>query len=159
MSRVYLDTNYLFGLVRQPDEAARPDYAAWRARVEAEISSDPPLVSALVVDELAHRLVLAWLRDSGETAPLTTFRRSTPTVMKRMRTRLAGLWKALDGLDLDVASSQPSSMHLAQSLMSDPGLAPRDAFHAAYAIDGGCDWIVSSDAAFDRLPRLRRLGP
>jgi predicted nucleic acid-binding protein len=49
-------------------------------------------------------------------------------------------------------------MRIAQSLTSDPGLSPRDAFHAAFALDGGCDWIVSSDAAFDRVPRLRRLG-
>ena len=79
--------------------------------------------------------------------------------MKRMRSRLVALWKALDGLDLDWAPSRPLSQRLAQSLMSDPGLEPRDAFHAAYAIDGGCKWIVSSDVAFDRVPGLDRLGP
>jgi len=159
LSRVYLDTNYLFGLMRQAEQSAPAEYLSWRERVEAEIGSDAPLISALVVDELAYRLVLAWLRDSGDAAPLTTFRRSTVTVMKRMRARLSGLWKALDDLDLDLAPSHPSSMHIAQSLMGDPGLAPRDAFHAAYAIDGRCDWIVSSDATFGRLPQLRRLGP
>lgn len=159
MSRAYLDTNYLFGLVRQSDLAAGAEYAAWRERVEAEIAADPALVSDLVVDELAYRLVLAWLRDSGDTDPLTTYRRSTATVMKRMRSKLAALWKALDGLDLDWVSSRMSSLHIAQSLMGDPGLSPRDAFHAAYAIDGGCELIVSSDAAFDEVPRLRRFGP
>lgn len=159
MTRVYLDTNYLFGLMRQSDPAFDPDYVAWRKRVEAEIAADPALVSDLVVDELAYRLVLAWLRDSGDADPLTTYRKSTTSVMKRMRSRLVTLWKALDDLDLDWASSQPSSQHLAQSLLSDPGLSPRDAFHAAYAIDGGCHWIVSSDAAFDRVPKLGRLGP
>ena len=159
MSRVYLDTNYLFGLLRPGDPAANPSYVAWRERVEAEIGVDPALASDLVVDELAYRLVLSWLSDSGDADPLTTYRRSTASVMKRMRSRLVALWKALDGLDLDWAPSQPSSQHLAQSLMSDPGLAPRDAFHAAYAIDGGCKWIVSSDAVFDRLRRLDRLGP
>ncbi len=159
MSRVYLDTNYLFGLMRQTEQSAPAEYLYWREGVEAEIGSDRPLISALVVDELAYRLVLAWLCDSGDAAALATFRRSTVTVMKRMRGRLAGLWKALDNLDLDLAPSHLSSMHIAQSLMSDLGLAPRDAFHAAYAIDGRCDWIVSSDATFDRVPRLRRLGP
>lgn len=159
MSRVYLDTNYLFGLLRHSEQAGRPEFLSWRERVEVQIGSDPPLISALVVDELAYRLVLAWLRDAGDAAPLTTFRGSTATVMKRMRRRLSELWKALDDLDLDLASSHPSSMHIARSLMIDPGLAPRDAFHAAYAIDGGCDWIVSSDAEFDRMPLLLRLGP
>lgn len=159
MTRVYLETNYLFGLMRQKGPSVDRDYAAWRQRVEAEIEADPALTSDLVMDELAYRLVLAWLRDSGDGDPLTTYRKSTATVMKRMRSKLVALWRALDELDLDWASSQPSSHHLAQLLMGDPGLSPRDAFHAAYAIDGGCKWIVTSDAAFDRVPRLGRLGP
>lgn len=159
MTRVYLDTNYLFGLMRQGGPAVDPEYGAWRERVEAEIADDPALASDLVVDELTYRLVLAWLRDSGDRDPLTTYRNSTAVVMKRMRSRLVALWKALDDLDLDWASSQPSSQHVAQSLMSNPGLSPRDAFHAAYAIDGECKWIVSSDAAFDHVSRLGRLGP
>jgi len=159
VTRVYLDTNYLFGLLRQSESTIDPVYAAWRERVEAEIATDAALTSDLVMDELAYRLVLSWLRDSGDTDPLATYRRSTATVMKRMRSRLVALWKALDDLDLDWASSQRSSQHLAQSLMGNPGLSPRDAFHAAYAIDGGCNWIVTSDPAFDRIPRLDRLGP
>ncbi len=159
MTRAYLDTNYLFGLMRQGDLALDAEYLSWRKRVEAEVGTDAPVVSDLVVDELAYRLVLTWLRDSGDTAPLETYRRSGPSVMKRMRSRLAALWKALAGLDLDWATSSPSSLHIAQSLMGNPGLSPRDAFHAAYAIDSGCQWIVSSDVVFDRVPRLSRLGP
>jgi predicted nucleic acid-binding protein len=159
VTRVYLDTNYLFGLMRQGDLAVEPEYGAWRERVEVEIGADPAVASDLVVDELAYRLVLAWLRDSGDRDPLATYRKSTVVVMKRMRSRLVAVWKALDDLDLDWASSQLSSQHVAQSLMSNPGLSPRDAFHAAYAIDGGCKWIVSSDSAFDRVSRLGRLGP
>ncbi len=159
MSRVYLDTNFLFGLVRQDERASDPTFTAWRERVEAETGSDPPVVSALVVDELAYRLVLAWLHDSGDKNPLTTFRQSPATVMKRMRSRLAKLWKALDDIGLDIAASDLSSIRNAQSLMGNPGLTPRDAFHAAYAIDSRCAWIVSSDREFDRVHRLSRLGP
>lgn len=159
MSRVYLDTNFLFGLVRQDERVRNSAFSVWRERVDAETRSDPLVVSALVVDELAYRLVLAWLRDSGDNQPLTTFRQSPATVMKRMRPRLAKLWNALDAIDLDIAASDLLSIRHAQSLMSDPGLAPRDAFHAAYAIDSRCAWIVSSDREFDRVRRLSRLGP
>lgn len=159
MTRVYLDTNYLFGLVRPGTKEREADYRAWRERVEAEIGADPPLISDLVADELAYRLVLAWLRDFGDQQPLTTFRRSTSAVMRRMRAKLSALWKGLDALDLDWATSRSSSLHIARSLMADPGLSPRDAFHAAYSIDNGCEWIVSSDLDFDRVPRLNRLGP
>jgi predicted nucleic acid-binding protein len=38
-------------------------------------------------------------------------------------------------------------------------LAPRDAFHAAHAIEAGCDIIASADTDFDRVDGLRRLAP
>jgi predicted nucleic acid-binding protein len=43
--------------------------------------------------------------------------------------------------------------------MARPGLAPRDAFHAAHALEAGCGFIASSDADFDRVPGLRLLAP
>jgi predicted nucleic acid-binding protein len=159
VTRAYLDTNYLFGLLRQGDAGIDPAFAAWRERVESEIGPDAAVVSDLLVDELTYRLVLAWLRDSGDPVPLDTFRKSGPAVMKRMRSKLVALWKALHDLDLDWAHSRTSSRHIAQALMGDPGLPPRDAFHAAYAIDGECQLIVSSDSVFDRVPRLTRMGP
>lgn len=159
MTRVYLDTNYLFGLLRAHEAAGDEEFRAWRRRVEQEIGEDPALVTDLVVDELAYRLVLAWLRDADDAAPLTTYRRSTSAVLRKLRPKLSVLWKALDSLDLDWATGGPASRHIAQTLMDDPGLSPRDAFHAAYAIDSQCARIVSSDAAFDRVHRVSRLGP
>ncbi len=43
--------------------------------------------------------------------------------------------------------------------MAAPGLAPRDAFHAAHALGAGCQIVVSSDDAFDRVTDRTRLGP
>ena len=40
--------------------------------------------------------------------------------------------------------------------MSDPGLAPRDAFHAAHAVDSHCPVIVSSDPYYGRLDTISR---
>ena len=47
----------------------------------------------------------------------------------------------------------------ARQLLVRPGLAPRDAFHAAHALGAGCDLIASTDPDFDRVDRLRRLAP
>jgi predicted nucleic acid-binding protein len=159
VSRPCLDTNFLFGLLRQVDDGGGTDFVDWRQRVQVELESDPPLISGLVIDELTHRLVLAWLRDGGDSDPLTTFRRSTATVMRRMRRHLSSLWTAIDQLDADLAPTDWSVVQLAEGLMTDPGLRPGDAFHAAYAIGGRCRWIVSSDPGFDLLDRVRRVGP
>jgi len=158
VSRAYLDTNFLFGLIRQADDGETA-FADWRQRVQVELEGDPPVISGLVIDELTYRLVLAWLRDAGDSDPLTTFRTSMPTVMRRMRQHLSSLWTTLDQLDADLAPTDWSVIQLTQGLMADPGLGPRDAFHAAHAIGGRCRWIVSSDPDFDLLDRVHRLGP
>jgi predicted nucleic acid-binding protein len=159
MARCYIDTNFLYVHLRETEAGADPAVAAWRDRVEREIGDDVGVISGLVLDELTHRLILAWLREDGETDPLTTFRRSTMAVMTRMRSRLARLWKAIDALDLEFAVTDRGVTHRAMELMSDPGLPPRDAFHAAHALDCGCQVIVSSDAGYDLLAEPTRLGP
>jgi hypothetical protein len=103
------------------------------------------VISGLVLDELAYRSVLAWLRYAGDKNPLATYRGSTTAVMRRMRSRLDRLCKAIDQMGFDFASTDRSVARQAIGLMSNPGLAPRDAFHAAHALDAGCSVIVSSD--------------
>lgn len=156
MTRCYVDTNFLYLHLRQRDD---PAVAAWRRRLEAELAGEAGVVSALVLDELAYRSVLAWLRDAGDKNPVSTFRASTSVVMHRMRTRLGRLWKAIDELNFDLATTDRSVIRQALAFMSDPGLAPRDAFHAAHALDSGCPVIVSSDRDYDRLNAIQRLAP
>lgn len=159
MARCYIDTNFLYVHLREAAAGADPAVTAWRETVDQELGDDAGVVSGLVLDELAYRLVLAWLRDDGDPDPLTAFRRSTPAVMGRMRSRLGRVWKAIDSLNLEFAITDRGVTHWAIELMSDPGLPPRDAFHAAHALDCGCQVIVSSDCGYDRLSELRRLGP
>ena len=159
MTRCYIDTNFLFALSRTPGGDADPDVDVWRRLVDDEMGEDGGVISALVLDELAYRAVLAWLRDAGDPSPITTFRRSAPSVMRRMRTRLGRLWKAIDELGFEMAVTDAAVVTHATTLMSYPGVSPRDAFHAAHAIDTQCPVIVSSDPDFDRLSGLRRLGP
>lgn len=159
MSRLYLDTIFLYLHLRQGIEDADPRVARWREHVWAELEDGTAVISPLVVDELAYRMLLAWLRDDGVADPLSRFRSDPAEVTKTMATRLRSLWRDVDRLRLEMLGTDHRVVGRAQRMMASPGLAPRDAFHAASALDGRCDVIVSSDAAFDRVRALARLGP
>jgi predicted nucleic acid-binding protein len=117
------------------------------------------VISGLVLDELAYRLVLAWLRDDGDADPLSTYRADTRKAMQAARRRLTAAWRAVDSLALELQPTGHAVVGGAKSLMAQPGLAPRDAFHAAHALEAGCDLIASSDSGFDQVSGLRRLAP
>jgi predicted nucleic acid-binding protein len=159
VSRCYLDTNFLYGHLRSPPGGLPSPMEDWRERTLAELTDDGGVVSPLVVDELAYRLVLVWLRDDGDPDPLSTYRERPHTVMPAMRDRLAATWASLDSLGLELDPTDREVTDRARALMAAPGLAPREAFHAAHAVEADCAVIVSADRAFDRLPALRRLGP
>jgi predicted nucleic acid-binding protein len=117
------------------------------------------VISGLVLDEIAYRLVLAWLRDDGDSDPLSTFRADPGKAMRAVRRRLTAGWRAIDSLSLELQPTERAVVERAKSLMARPGLPPRDAFHAAHALEAGCDLIASSDTDFDRVPGLRLLAP
>lgn len=159
MSRCYLDANYLYVHLRQPRRNADPRVAEWRRKVAAEVADDATIISALVIDELMYRLILAWLEDDGHPDPLSTYRRGAAEVTRSMKPRLSRLWRALDRLAPELAVTDQRIVDRARVLLTDPGLAPRDAFHAAHALEAGCDLVASSDPDFDRVGGVRRLAP
>jgi predicted nucleic acid-binding protein len=159
VTRCYLDTNFLYAYSRQVGGQPDQRVEEWRQRVDQALGDDPGVISGLVYDELVYRSILAWLRDAGDRDPLTTYRESTVAVMQRMRSRLRRLWDAVDSMGFDYAVTDRTVTRQAVDLMSDPGLAPRDAFHAAHALDSGCSLIVSSDPDYDRLSMIHRLAP
>lgn len=158
MSRCYLDTNFVYAHMRSRRGGTLGQVEAWRTRVLSEMDGDG-VISALVIDELAYRLILAWLRDDGDGDPLSTYRADARAVMRAMRRRLATTWRAVDSLSLELQPTEHSVVARAKSLMSRPGLSPRDAFHAAHALAAGCTLIASGDSAFDQVPGLRLLAP
>jgi predicted nucleic acid-binding protein len=158
VSRCYLDANYLYVHLRSPQRTLA-EIEGWRSRVLEELDGDSGVVSALVFDELAYRLVLAWLRDDGDPDPLSTYRSRATAVMRSMRRRLTTTWRAIDDLHLELQTTDLATVDQAKGLMASPGLAPRHAFHAAHALGATCATIVSSDPAFDRVRGLTRLGP
>lgn len=117
------------------------------------------VIGGLVLDELAYRLVLAWLRDDGDDDPLSTYRGDARKAMRAARRRLTAAWRAVDSLALELQPTEHAVVEGAKSLMAQPGLAPRDAFHAAHALKAGCNLIASSDPGFDQVSGLRRMAP
>lgn len=159
MSRCYLDTNFIYAHLRAKRGATLGPVEAWRACVLNEIDDSGGIISALVLDELAYRLVLAWLRDDGDSDPLSTYRADAGAAMRSVRSRLTSTWRAIDSLSLELQPTEHAVVDRAKSLMSRPGLAPRDAFHAAHALEAGCDLIASSDTGFDQVSGLQRVAP
>jgi predicted nucleic acid-binding protein len=156
VTRCYLDTNFLFSHFRQRDD---PDVTRWREAVDSELAGERGVISTLVLDELAYRSALSWLQDEGERDPLGTFRATASRVMRRLQGRFERLWEAMDELELELAISDKAVAVRARGLVSNPGLAPRDAFHAAHALEAFCPIVVSADADYDSVASLRRLGP
>lgn len=159
MSRCYLDTNFLYAHLRSKRGGVLGTVESWRARVLDELEEGAGVISGLVFDELAYRLVLAWLRDDGESDPLSTYRADPRSAMQAARRRLTTAWRAVDSLSLELQTTDHEVIEGAKALMTRPGLPPRDAFHAAHALAAGCDLIASSDADFGRVPGLRVLAP
>jgi predicted nucleic acid-binding protein len=159
LSRCYLDTNFLYVHLRSAGSDAPQPLEDWRSRVLTQVTVDGGVISALVHDELAYRLILAWLRDDGVADPLTAYRADAQTVMRAVRRRLTAIWRAVDSLSLELQLTDSAVIERARSLMARPGLGPRDSFHAAHALVAGCSVIASTDRAFDAVPGLRRLAP
>ena len=59
--------------------------------------------------------------------------------------------------NLQLVSADRDIVERAHRLMGDCGLKPRDAVHAASALDLGERDFVSSDSDFDRVPGLKRI--
>lgn len=157
MSRCYLDTNFLYAHLRSKRGGVPGPVEGWRARVLDE--ADAGVLSGLVFDELAYRLVLAWLRDDGEPDPLSAYRADAGAAMRAARRRLGAAWRAIDSLGLELQPTDLAVVEAARGLMSRPGLAPRDAFHAAHALAAGCESVASAGPGFDQVAGLRRIAP
>lgn len=159
MSRCYLDTNFLYAHLRSKANTAPTAIEDWRSTVLAQAATDGAVISALVLDELAYRLILAWLREDGVADPLSEYRTNQKQTMRAVRRRLATTWQAVDSLALELCPTDRAVVIRAQALMAKPGLGPRDAFHAAHALLAGCNSIASTDPAFQAVPGLSCLAP
>jgi predicted nucleic acid-binding protein len=159
VSRCYLDTNFLYVHLRSKANAAPTAVEDWRNAVLAEVETDGAVIGALVLDELAYRLIIAWLRQDGIADPLSEYRNHPQKAMRAVRQRLATTWQAVDSLALELWPTDRAVVTQAQALMAKPGLGPRDAFHAAHALVAGCHSIASTDPVFQTVSGLKCISP
>lgn len=159
MSRCYVDTNFIYAHLRATPGSEPAALLAWREKVLANVNAGGGVIGPLVLDELAYRLILAWLRDDGDADPLSTYRSDPRAVMHRARRRLSRVWRVVDDLALELHPTDRDVVGRARELMIKPGLPPRDSFHAAHALAAGCDVIASADRGLQNVPGLRLLHP
>ncbi len=76
-----------------------------------------------------------------------------------------GIEKALEACqallsfpNLEVVAANKETAFIALQIIEESRLDPRDAFHAATAIVGKADCMVSNDAHFDRVKNIKRRG-
>ena len=67
--------------------------------------------------------------------------------------------KLLEFPNLKLLNVKRSVVLRAQKLMEKYGIKPRDAIHAATALENGIETIVSYDRDFDKLEEIKRLDP
>ena len=67
--------------------------------------------------------------------------------------------KLLEFPNLKLLNVKRSVVLRAQKLMEKYGIKPRDAIHAATALENGVETIVSYDRDFDKLEEIKRLEP
>lgn len=58
---------------------------------------------------------------------------------------------------MDILDADESTVRLAQNLIEKYDINPRDAIHAATAINAGAKEIITDDSDFDRIKELKRL--
>jgi uncharacterized protein len=130
----YLDANvFLYPLLHEgpPVDAA---IRHLRALLDGEAHG---CTSALTLDEVAYVMQRAGYREAG----------------------IEECQRLLGMPNLRVLPATPDTVRTALDLMERvPMLRPRDAVHAATALDAGIFTIVSDDRDFDKVPGLRREG-
>ncbi len=148
---LYLDTMILYAFSRGIEISARDLFQ----RIEqGGISA---CTSVLTFDELAYRLLLAFIRNHYPGSPLDHLRADE---MKMLEEFAPAIGNHLDELRafpnlvvLDVFAADLEGMNDAMISFQ---LRPRDALHWAVMQRVGCFDLASNDPHFDRIPALRR---
>ncbi|NOX64051.1 MAG: type II toxin-antitoxin system VapC family toxin [Chloroflexi bacterium] len=148
---IYLDTMMPYMLLRAVDE----DIKRFFLRIEQ--GDFLAYTSILTFDELAYRLLLAFIKDRYGGSPLDRLRRDENGMMAEFSGMVADLLHRLRDVPhlivLDVLSSDLETLNEA---MVRYRLRPRDALHLAAMERIGCFDLASTDAHFDVVPHIRR---
>ena len=147
----YLDTMIFYTVLRANHETAR----VLLKQVEQGIYQ--AYTATLSFDELAYRMLLAFIRDKYGKSPQDRLRQDQAGVIAEFYPeidRLLNQFLLIPHLTvLDITSVDLIAMHrncLAYRLL------PRDALHLAAMQKVGCTHFVSLDSDFDHIPGIQR---
>lgn len=148
---IYVDTMMPYMLLRDMNEDVE------RFFLQIRRGDFIAYTSVLTFDELAYRLVLAFIKERYGGSPLDHLRRKESQMMGEFSGMVATLLRRLRELPhlvvLDVLSSDLDMLNEAMTLYR---LRPRDALHLAAMHRVGCFDLASTDAHFDAVPYIRR---
>ena len=158
MSRLFVDTNVLYLILRPPPEG---ELRGWlRAQLDRFASVSTTLVvSPLILDELIYRLILASIADEpGVKRPLEVLRSDKVAALTRHGAHAASLVRerVLTLPGLMVAPVLETDLKRCLELLEELHLLPRDALHLAVAERKRCKQLVSTDPDFARASSIVR---
>ncbi len=148
---IYLDTMLPYLLLRSIDESVRPLFK----RIErGELRA---YTSVLTFDELAYRLLLAFIKDRYGGSPLERLRAEEERMLTEFAPRVISFLEQVRAYAsltvLDVLATDLDAMNQA---MTQYRLRPRDALHYAAMQRVSCLDLASNDSHYDRVPAIRR---
>jgi predicted nucleic acid-binding protein len=148
---IYLDTMMPYLLLRGVDEEIKHFF------LRIERGNIIAYTSILTFDELAYRLLLAFIKDRYGGSPLEHLRREENKLMtefsKTVAVSLLRLRELPHLVVLDVLSTDLTAL---TEGMIQYHLRPRDALHLAAMRRAGCFDLASNDAHFDGIPHIHR---
>ncbi len=148
---IYLDTMLPYSLLRGVDDAVKPLFRRIE-RVELRAYT-----SVLTFDELAYRLLLAFIKDRYGSAPLERLRDQEEAMLAEFAPKVSDLLQQLRAYtSLTVLEVLPQDLNVLNSGMVQYHLRPRDALHLAAMQRVNCLDLASNDSDFDRIPEIKR---
>lgn len=150
-SVLYLDTMIFYAFLREKSPAVE---ALIRSIANGEFQI---VTSALTFDELAHRMLLAEIRDAHGGSPLDVLRKDEKRMLAEffpiIEPSLLTLYYMPNLTIVDITGADVPAMY---SNMRSFQLRPRDALHLAAMQKADCFHLVSQDSDFDHIPAITR---
>lgn len=150
--RIYLDTMIFYALLRDIDSDVVKSF--FKRIQQGEFQA---FTSVLTFDELAYRLLLAFVRDKHDGNPLTHLRTNEVEMIASYYPTVADKIEQLESLPnlmlVDVTASDLTMMH---QFILKYHLRPRDALHLVAMQKSSCKNLASNDADFDRSSIIQR---
>ena len=150
-SAIDLDTMLPYLLLRSVDESVKPLFQ----RIErGELRA---YTSVLTFDELAYRLLLAFIKDQYGGSALEHLRDEEEKMLAEFAPPVTALLRQLRAYaSLTVLDVLASDLDTLNDAMVKHHLRPRDALHYAARQRASCLNLASTDPHFDRVPGINR---